>query len=148
MSVDFLPPNDITIFVASSTTNQTGAVINFDDSHQSSMIDSLVTVRVPIEVFRKRKQIVSSVFYSSNVLFQTPEELLNAAFPNKTKIKRKVISNVLKVSVGNTAVRDLTDPVLLTFTRTDKGERNPSCEFWNFSLRKLIFMILIFVILV
>ena len=39
MSVDYQPPNNITVFVESNTTNQTGVIINFDDGHQYSMID-------------------------------------------------------------------------------------------------------------
>jgi len=92
--------------------------------------DSLVRIFIPAEAFGNRRQVVSSIFYRKDTLFQTEKELTREE-------STRITSNVLKVRVGNQTVDGLSEKLVLRFKKTSLDTKGThKCVFWNFSLRR------------
>ena len=96
--------------------------------------DFLASVKIPAETFKNRSQIVRTFLFRNDTLFQTEN------FQKESQ--NKLSSNILAVSIGKEKIENLTSPVQLNFTKSQKLAPSQTddniCTFWDPTVCKFL----------
>ena len=97
----------------------------------------LAIIKIPKETFIEKHETLYSFCFTKPSLFFTEEQLQNIN-GNKTKTEQVVDSNVLSASILRRRVENLSNPIVLTFKKSEQqiADGTLDCQFWNPSLRK------------
>ena len=101
--------------------------------------ETLTIIKIPKETFIETPETLYSFCFTEPSLFLTEEQLQNIN-GNKTIIKQVVDSNVLSASILSRSVENLSNPIVLTFKKSEQqiADGTLDCQFWNPLLRKFI----------
>ena len=99
--------------------------------------ETLTVIKIPKETFIETPETLYSFCFTEPSLFLTEEQLQNIN-GKKTTIEQVVDSNVLSASILNRRVEKLSNPIVLTFKKSEQQNLDGTldCQFWNASLRK------------
>ena len=103
------------------------------DAGQSEITKGTFTViKIPKQTFRNHSETVYSYYFKEASLFLTESQLLNIK-GNATQINKLVDGNVLSATVGFREVSNLSEPVILTFKKSEQQtlEGNLTCQFYD-----------------
>ena len=101
--------------------------------------ETLTIIKIPKETFIETPETLYSFCFTEPSLFLTEEQLQNIN-GNKTIIKQVVDSNVLSASILSRSIENLSNPIVLTFKKSEQqiADGTLDCQFWNPLLRKFI----------
>ena len=101
--------------------------------------ETLTVIKIPKETFTENLETLYSFCFTESSLFLTEEQLQNIN-GNKTTIEQVVDSNVLSASILSRSIENLSNPIVLTFKKSEQqiADGTLDCQFWNPSLRKFI----------
>ena len=108
------------------------------DSRLAEITSEILTViKIPKQTFIENSETLYSFCFTEPSLFLTEGQLQNIN-GNKTTIEQIVDSNVLSASILNRRVENLSNPIVLTFKKSQQQNLDGTldCQFWNPSLRK------------
>ena len=126
--------------IGGATRNQS-MTLDIFTSHRNPLtsfmdIKTLATARIPKEAFRNKSQVVYSLLFNNDTLFQTENQI--KALQLGQPILSPLSSKILAVTVGKEKIVNLSDPIRLIFKKTDfgiaKDDRkmyNYTCVFWD-----------------
>ena len=102
-------------------------------------LETLTVIKIPKETFIETPETLYSFCFTETSLFLTEEQLQNIN-GNKTIIKQVVDSNVLSASILKRRIEHLSNPIVLTFKKSERQIEDGTldCQFWNPLLRKFI----------
>ena len=81
--------------------------------------ETLTVIKIPMETFSENSETLYSFCLTEPSLFLTEEQLQNIN-GNKTTIEQVVDSNVLSASILNRQVENLSNPIVLTFKKSEQ----------------------------
>ena len=124
-------------FVAIRKEGNVSVSITTDNRLAEITSETLTVIKIPKETFIETPETLYSFCFTEPSLFLTEEQLQNIN-GNKTTIEQVVDSNVLSASILNRRVEKLSNPIVLTFKKSEQQNLDGTldCQFWNASLRK------------
>ena len=130
--------NDV-FFVAIRKDDQVSVSITTDNRLAKITPETLTVIKIPNETFNENPETLYSFHFMVPSLFLTEEQLENIN-GNKTTIKHVVSSNVLSASINARRVENLSNPIVLTFKKSEEqiADRKLDCQFWNPVLRRFL----------
>ena len=124
-------------FVAMRKEGHVSVRITTDDRLAEITSETLTVIKIPRETFIENPETLYSFCFTEPSLFLTKKQLqkING---DKTTIEQVVDSNVLSASILARRVENLSNPIVLTFKKSEEQVANETldCQFWNPSLRK------------
>ena len=128
--------NDV-FFVAIRKDGQVSVSLTTDNRLAEITPETLTVIKIPNETFIGNPETLYSFHFMVPSLFLTEEQLENIN-GNKTTIEHVVVSNVLSASINARRVENLSNPIVLTFKKSEEqiAERKLDCQFWNPALRR------------
>ena len=123
--------NDV-FFVAIRKDGQVSVSLTTDNRLAEITPETLTVIKIPNETFIGNPETLYSFHFMVPSLFLTEEQLENIN-GNKTTIEHVVASNVLSASINARRVENLSNPIVLTFKKSEEqiAERKLDCQFWN-----------------
>ena len=126
-----------------SRTIGNSVYVNFTSDVNEAQITSEVSsvVKIPKETFSNSTETVYSYYFKQSSLFLTEQQIQNFK-NNRTQIDSFVDSNILSATVAFREVKNLANPIILTFKKSlivDVAGAH-SCYFWNPDVRKCTFL--------
>ena len=108
--------------------------LGFKDTDNGTV---LASAKIPQDTFKNKSQVVYSFLFRNDLLFQT------------AKVQSQLSSKILAVSIGKEKIENLTNPILLTFKKTEKISQKEQqtvdglcffwdsivCKYWLFSVK-------------
>ena len=130
--------NDV-FFVAIRKDDQVSVSITTDNRLAKITPETLTVIKIPNETFIGNPETLYSFHFMVPSLFLTEEQLENIN-GNKTTIEHVVASNVLSASINARRVENLSNPIVLTFKKSEEqiADRKLDCQFWNPVLRRFL----------
>ena len=130
--------NDV-FFVAIRKDDQVSVSITTDNRLAKITPETLTVIKIPNETFNENPETLYSFHFMVPSLFLTEEQLENIN-GNKTTIEHVVSSNVLSASINARRVENLSNPIVLTFKKSEEqiADRKLDCQFWNPVLRRFL----------
>ena len=128
--------NDV-FFVAIRKDGQVSVSLTTDNRLAEITPETLTVIKIPNETFIGNPETLYSFHFMVPSLFLTEGQLENIN-GNKTTIEHVVASNVLSASITARRVENLSNPIVLTFKKSEEqiAERKLDCQFWNPALRR------------
>lgn len=124
-------------FIAREIEGNVSISISTNSNQPNITSETVAIIKIPREVFTNTSETLYSYQFRKPSLFLTETQLqqLNG---QKTKSDQTVDSNVLSATVLLKSIRNLTNPVVLTFRLSEKQREAGSadCQFWDPSLGK------------
>ena len=124
-------------FVAMRKEGHVSVRITTDNRLAEITSETLTVIKIPRETFIENPETLYSFCFTEPSLFLTKKQLqkING---DKTTIEQVVDSNVLSASILARRVENLSNPIVLTFKKSEEQVTNETldCQFWNPSLRK------------
>ena len=124
-------------FVAIRKEGTVSVSITTDNRLAEITSETLTVIKIPKQTFTENPETLYSFCFTEPSLFLTEGQLQNIN-GNKTAIEQVVDSNVLSASILNRRVKNLSNPIVLTFKKSEQQNLGGTldCQFWNLSLRK------------
>ena len=125
--------NDV-FFISEEKEGNVSVSITTDVNQSKITSETVAIIKIPRQVFANTPETLYSYQFRNPLLFLTETQLqqLNGS---KTKIIQTVESNVLSATVLLRNIKNLTNPVVLTFRLSGKQNQNKAgiidCQFWN-----------------
>ena len=123
--------NDV-FFISKEKEGNLSVSITTDVNQSKVTSETVALIKIPREAFVNSSETLYSYQFRNPSLFLTETQLqqLNGS---KTKNNRTVDSNVLSATVLLRSIKNLTNPVVLTFRLSDKQNEGGEidCQFWN-----------------
>lgn len=117
--------------------------VNFtsDVKHAQITPETLSIIKIPKETFGNSTETMFSYYFKESSLFLTEKQIQNLN-NNGVQIDSFVDSNVLSSTVGFREVKNLTNPIILTFKKSLIADvaGTHSCYFWSPYVSKCIFL--------
>lgn len=127
-------------YVVSRTIGNT-VYVNFTSDVNEAQITPEVSsiIKIPKETFMNFTETVYSYYFKQSSLFLTEQEIQNYK-NNRTHIDSFVDSNILSATVGFREVKNLTNPIILTFKKymNKYSSEMHSCQFWKPDMSKFL----------
>lgn len=128
---------DDVFFIARDIEGNVSVSISTNSNQPNITSETVAIIKIPGEVLTNTPETLYSYQFRKPSLFLSETQLqqLNG---HKTKSDQTVDSNVLSATVLLKSIRNLTNPVVLTFRLSEKQREAGSvdCQFWNPSLGK------------
>ena len=125
--------NDV-FFISEEKEGNVSVSITTDVNQSKITSETVAIIKIPRQVFANTPETLYSYQFRNPWLFLTETQLqqLNGS---KTKIIQTVESNVLSATILLRNIKNLTNPVVLTFRLSGKQNQNEAgiidCQFWN-----------------
>ena len=125
--------NDV-FFISEEKEGNVSVSITTDVNQSKITSETVAIIKIPRQVFANTPETLYSYQFRNPLLFLTETQLqqLNGS---KTKIIQTVESNVLSATILLRNIKNLTNPVVLTFRLSGKQNQNEAgiidCQFWN-----------------
>ena len=125
--------NDV-FFISEEKEGNVSVSITTDVNQSKITSETVAIIKIPRQVFANTSETLYSYQFRNPLLFLTETQLqqLNGS---KTKIIQTVESNVLSATILLRNIKNLTNPVVLTFRLSGKQNQNGAgiidCQFWN-----------------
>ena len=125
--------NDV-FFISEEKEGNVSVSITTDVNQSKITSETVAIIKIPRQVFANTPETLYSYQFRNPLLFLTETQLqqLNGS---KTKIIQTVESNVLSATILLRNIKNLTNPVVLTFRLSGKQNQNGAgiidCQFWN-----------------
>ena len=123
--------NDV-FFISKEQEGNLSVSITTDVNQSRVTSETVALIKIPREAFANSSETLYSYQFRNPSLFLTETQLqqLNGS---KTKNNRTVESNVLSATVLLRSIKNLTNPVVLTFRLSGKQNEGGEidCQFWN-----------------
>ena len=125
--------------------------INFTSDVKYAQItpETSSIIKIPKETFGNSTETMFSYYFKQSSLFLTEKQIRNLD-NNGTQIDSFVDSNILSATVGFREVKNLTNPIILTFKKymsRDSFELH-NCEFWKPDMSKFLLVDLEIVVVI
>ena len=115
--------------------------VNFtsDVKHAQITPETLSIIKIPKETFGNSTETMFSYYFKESSLFLTEKQIQNLN-NNGVQIDSFVDSNVLSSTVGFREVKNLTNPIILTFKKymNKYSSEMHSCQFWKPDMSKFL----------
>ena len=115
--------------------------VNFtsDVKHAQITPETLSIIKIPKETFGNSTETMFSYYFKQSSLFLTEKQIQNL-YNNGEQIDSFVDSNVLSSTVGFREVKNLTNPIILTFKKymNKYSSEMHSCQFWKPDMSKFL----------
>ena len=125
--------NDV-FFISEEKEGNVSVSITTDVNQSKITSETVAIIKIPRQVFANTPETLYSYQFRNPLLFLTETQLqqLNGS---KTKIIQTVESNVLSATILLRNIKNLSNPVVLTFRLSGKQNQNEAgiidCQFWN-----------------
>ena len=128
---------DEVFFIAREIKGNISVTITTNSDQFNITSETVAIIKIPREVFGNTSETLYSYQFRKPSLFLT-ETQLQQLIGHKSKNDQAVDSNVLSATVLLKNIRNLTNPVVLTFRLSEKQRvvGSVDCQFWNPSLGK------------
>ena len=128
---------DEVFFIAREIEGNISVIITTNSNQSKVTSETVAIIKIPKEVFFNTSETLYSYQFRKPSLFLT-ETQLHQLNGNLTNNNQTVDSNVLSATVLLKSIRNLTNPVVLTFRVSEKQREAGSidCQFWNPNLGK------------
>ena len=128
--------NDV-FFISKEEKGKVSVSITTDKNQSKITSETVAIIKIPRDVFRNTPQTPYSYQFRKPSLFITETRLLQLN-GIKTKTIQTVESNVLSAAVVSRSIKNLNNPVVLTFRLPNKQNKagKTECQFWNPNIGK------------
>ena len=124
-------------FIAKTQDGNASVEITTNTNQSKITSETLAIIRVPKQIFLDKPETLFSYQFRKPSLFLT-ESQLQGLNGNKTNNDQVVGSEVLAASVLRRIIKNLSNPIVLSFKPLQKASlEKTSCQFWNPHLGKL-----------
>lgn len=128
------------VFLVSQTFGNK-VFVNFTSDIKLAQItpETSSIIKIPKETFGNSTETMFSYYFKQSSLFLTEKQIQNL-YNNGEQIDSFVDSNVLSSTVGFREVKNLTNPIILTFKKymNKYSSEMHSCQFWKPDMSKFL----------